>query len=76
MGGMSQLNTNFMEEADCPSVSVKSTNDTAWSVMDQTMDKVLGSREGLNQLKIRDVIGAIDKEQGHSELRNYYYKAK
>ena len=51
-----------------------STKD-AWSVMDSTMDRVLGNRDGLNQLKIKEVVAAIDRDQGHSELRNYYYKA-
>lgn len=67
----SQFQSNYGDE----SVTAASTKD-AWSVMDSTMDKVLGYREGLNQIKIKEVIGAIDRDQGHSELKNYYHKAK
>lgn len=43
--------------------------------MDYTMDKVIGHKEGMHGMRIRDVIEAIDKDKGYSELRQYLKKA-
>ena len=55
---------------------MQSTTNETWSIMDVTMDKVLGNRDNISGVKIRDVIGHIDKVKPLSELRTYYKQPK
>ena len=70
-----QIASQYNNE-DLDGTMQSSTVDT-WSVMDVTMDKVLGyHREGIEKIKIKEVIGHIEKIKPLSELRLYRKEPK
>lgn len=84
INGMSQMSQHPNDDIDV----TQSTSTKDSTVMDLTMDKVLGTtkvvdfetenerqvpRDGIDHHTIKDVISAIDKDMEQAELRAYYW---